>query len=98
MVERCPGCGLSYEHEEGYWVGAMTVSIGVVLLTTIAALGVTVIATWPDIPVVPVIVIGVIATGLFPIIFYPFSKTIWVALDLAFFNRGATSEGRRDSA
>jgi uncharacterized protein (DUF983 family) len=95
MVERCPRCGLSFEHEEGYWVGAMTVNVMAVLLLGIIGLGLAVLVTWPDIPVVPIMVIGLIATALFPILFYPLSKTIWVALDLAFFNRGTTNEGRR---
>lgn len=95
MVERCPRCGLSFEHEEGYWVGAMTINVTVALVVGILAIGAAVAATWPDIPVVPLVVVGVAAMILGPILFHPFSRTLWVALDLVFFNRGASNEGRR---
>jgi uncharacterized protein (DUF983 family) len=86
LLKRCARCGLSFEHEEGYWVGAMTVAIVVVLALSIVAMGAIAIVTWPEIPVLEVVLVGVIANIVFPIAFYPFSKTLWVAIDLAWFN------------
>jgi hypothetical protein len=86
MLEACPRCGLVFEQEEGYWVGAMTVNIVVTELLFAVLLAIGVIATWPDLPVVPLVAIGVAVNVIFPVFFYPFSKTLWVALDLVFFN------------
>jgi hypothetical protein len=40
--------------------------------------------TWPNPPWVPLQVGGVIFTILAPFLFYPFSKTLFLAFDLAF--------------
>jgi hypothetical protein len=33
MHERCPVCGLKFEREEGYFLGAMYISYGLALIT-----------------------------------------------------------------
>src|SRR5580700_10391100 len=38
MQERCPNCGLKFEREQGYFLGAMYISYGMALFT-IGALG-----------------------------------------------------------
>lgn len=86
MVDACPRCGLVFEQEEGYWVGALTIATVAALLVSAAAIVTVTILTWPEIPMAPVMAVGVIGMILFPILFYPFSKTLWVAIDLAFFN------------
>ena len=48
------------------------------------AIGLTIIAsTWPEVPWNVILIVTLVFNGLFPILFYPLSKTIWVALDLA---------------
>jgi uncharacterized protein (DUF983 family) len=87
MVEECPHCHLHYEREPGYWVGAVainTIVIGIlftVLLVVFSAL------TVPDIPWVTLLLAELPLMGLGPIIFYPYSKTLWVAVDRAFLAR-----------
>lgn len=41
-------------------------------------------ATAPDVQWLPLLVIGVVANLVVPVLFFPFSKTVWVALDLYF--------------
>lgn len=86
MKMRCPRCDLDLQREQGYYVGAMTVNIGVAELVTALALVVAIIFTWPSLPVVPLIVGGVALNIALPILFYPFSKTIWLAFDLMYFH------------
>lgn len=86
MIEACPRCGLIYEQEEGYWVGALTINTVVTLFGFGFVILFLAIATWPNTPVPLLVTVGVIAGILFPIFFYPFSKTLWVALDLMAFN------------
>jgi uncharacterized protein (DUF983 family) len=86
MLAACPRCGLVFEAEEGYWVGAMTWNIIITELLFVAIVGIGVALTWPELPVWPLVIVGVALNGLFPIFFYPISKTLWVATDLAFFH------------
>jgi uncharacterized protein (DUF983 family) len=84
MVDDCPGCGLHFEREQGYWAGALAInimSVGAVFAITFL---VAMILTVPDVPVVPMLAIFVPLAALGPILWYPFSKTIWVAIDRAF--------------
>jgi hypothetical protein len=48
---------------------------------------VSIIAMAPDIDWMVLLAIGVATNLVFPVIFYPFSKTIWMAFDLAFMKR-----------
>jgi Protein of unknown function (DUF983) len=82
MVDRCPQCGLYFEREEGYWTGAVAINLVVTELLFFACLAVAVIWTWPDVPLAPVLGGALALNGLFPLFFYPFSKTLWVAIDL----------------
>lgn len=83
MVEHCPRCGHHFERESGYWLGAVVINT-TVTFALFVIIGVTmVVATWPEVPWTAVLVVTLIFNGLFPVLFYPFSKTIWVAADLA---------------
>ena len=84
LVERCPRCGLRFEREEGYWTGAMGANIIATELVFVALMILTFVLTWPEPPVREMIIGGVAFTLLFPMLFYPFSKTIWMAFDRAF--------------
>ena len=87
MKEDCPRCGLHFEREQGYWVGALAVNIAIVMAIFIVTFVVIMVLTVPDIPVgtslailVPIMLFG-------PIVFYPFSKTLWMAIDYGFLLR-----------
>ncbi|HEX5164914.1 MAG TPA: DUF983 domain-containing protein [Thermomicrobiales bacterium] len=86
MVDACPRCGLHFEQEDGYWVGALTVNTIVSMVLFGLVISLTVALTWPDIPVYETMLFGSIAGIAFPYFYYPFSKTNWVAIDLAFFH------------
>ena len=86
MADACPRCGLHFEQEEGYWVGALTISTTLSLVLGVVIIGVVMLATWPDLPVLPLTIGGVLGFLIFPILYYPYSKTLWVAIDLVYFN------------
>jgi hypothetical protein len=52
------------------------------------------IATIPDVPVAPLLAVLVPVAVLVPIIYYPLSKTVWVAVDRAFLQRLDRNEPR----
>ena len=83
MTDTCPGCGHRFEREQGYWLGAVIINTAATFALFIA-IGIAIISTtWPEVPWNVVLVVTLVFNGLFPLLFYPFSKTIWVALDLA---------------
>jgi uncharacterized protein (DUF983 family) len=82
MLERCPRCNLEFERVEGHLTGALAintvVSIIVLLIVGIAGF----VITYPELPLLPLVSTSVAVAVLFPILFYPFSKTLWTAIDL----------------
>jgi len=82
LRDRCPACGLRFERQEGYWVGAMAVNTAVTIAVYAVTFVSAIVLTWPDPPWVPIAVGTVALNAVFPIVFYPWSKTLWMALDL----------------
>lgn len=83
MHEHCEKCGLRFEREPGYWVGAMIINTVVIFSTFLVVFGALVLATWPDVPWATVLVVTLVANAAIPILFYPMSKTVWLALELS---------------
>jgi hypothetical protein len=82
MVKACPRCGLPLGQEEGAFLGSMALNYGVAGLIFLGILIGTVIATAPEVPVVPLLLVSLGATAASILLFFPFSKTLWVAIDL----------------
>jgi uncharacterized protein (DUF983 family) len=82
MLERCPRCGLRFERIEGHWSGDLgintIVSFGALFLTLIIGFAVT----YPDVPGVALFLASVTVALVVPLVFFPYSKTIWLAIDL----------------
>jgi uncharacterized protein (DUF983 family) len=85
MRPRCPECGLVTERgEEGYQVGSYMFNI-VASEMIFAGIFLGVLwYTWPDPPWRILQVVGVTVMILAPFLFFPFSKTLFLAFDLAF--------------
>lgn len=84
MTHTCGQCGLLFEREPGYWVGAMTINTAVIAILFLGTFGSAVWLTWPDPPWAWISVVVVGLNLLFPVFFYPFAKTLWMAADLTF--------------
>ena len=81
---RCPSCGLALDRGEGsdYWLGAYAINLVLAEgLAAVIALA-TLRATWPEYMAAQVT--GMILAVAFPILLFPFSRTLWLAWDLAF--------------
>ena len=83
----CPKCDLHFERESGYFAGALAINImvagGIFAVVFVALLAVTI----PTVPVAELLAVLVPIVVLVPIIFYPFSKTVWMAVDRGFLQR-----------
>jgi uncharacterized protein (DUF983 family) len=83
LKERCPTCGTSYEREDGYFLGAYALNL---IVAEFLGLGLalflifgTPISEW-DLLWQEAIAVA-LAVG-FPLLFFPYSRTAWIALDL----------------
>jgi uncharacterized protein (DUF983 family) len=93
MEDSCPSCGHRFEArpEEGFFLGAFTVNLAVtegILLLALFAYIFLLAATGGDVPVVPVLAVCFTLAIVLPVLFYPFSRTIWAAIDLALHSEG----------
>jgi uncharacterized protein (DUF983 family) len=84
MAERCPRCNLALTRKEsGYSLGGFWLNMLFAEGTTILLFLVTLVVTWPD-PPWTVLQYGLPVLALVsPLAFFPFSKTLFLALDLA---------------
>jgi uncharacterized protein (DUF983 family) len=81
-VERCSTCGYRYERQPGFLLGALTINTIVTFGLLAAVLLVGSILSYPDIAVGPMLIAAAAVAVVVPIVFYPFSYTIWAAVDL----------------
>ena len=80
----CPTCGLLMDRgESDFFLGGFTINFIVVELLLGLFLAGAVVATWPEVPWNWLLWIGAPLMVLTPVAFFPFSRTIWLALDLA---------------
>lgn len=82
MKPRCPRCGMCFEREEGFFLGAFVVNFGVMLISLAAFIAIAVAITLPDPDPVKLAAGGVVVGIVVPIFFYPMSRTFWSAIDL----------------
>lgn len=84
MTERCPSCGLVLTRKEsGYSLGGFWLNMLFAEGLTITLFIATLVRTWPD-PPWTLLQYGLPLMALVsPVVFYPFSKTLFLALDLA---------------
>jgi len=67
---------------EGFELGAATVNAILTFGMLVLLSAISVISTYPDVAVAPLIVSLGAAAVIMPIVFYPFTYTIWFAVEL----------------
>ncbi len=81
MAERCRACGLRFEREQGYFVGAIHLNSAATILILIAAsLGLY----FAGASVTSQLVIAGALCVLVPLLFFRYSKSLWLAMDYFF--------------
>lgn len=78
--ERCPSCGLEFEREEGYWLGAMVVAMAVVLVAFATVFLAGLALTWPDPPWTTLLIVTIAVNLVVPIVTYPWSMAAWMGV------------------
>jgi uncharacterized protein (DUF983 family) len=83
MAEACPHCGLLFRRAPGQWLGSWFLNICVAQMAVALVLIVGVAVTWPDPPMWVLGSLDLLAALAVPFLFFPFSRTLWTAIDLA---------------
>jgi uncharacterized protein (DUF983 family) len=81
MTDPCPRCNLAFERENAAFLGSMTLNYAVTAIAFVIVLIVGMVITVPDIAVWPILAASFVVIMIVPFLFYPFSKTLWSALD-----------------
>ncbi len=83
MREACGLCGLRFERAPGYFVGAIYVNYAVTVMLVIG--GYLVLFCVLSLSTTMQLVIWLPVVALFPLWFFRYSRSVWLALEL-FFN------------
>ncbi len=93
LRERCPRCGVRFEREEGYFLGAYALNL---IVAEFLGLGLAIFLIFrTDLRHLSLIWQELIAVALaiaFPVVLFPFSRTVWIAMDLMFHPPEPTDE------
>ncbi len=86
MKDRCPTCGLALERGESsdFWIGAYVFNL---VFGEVVALGIPILwIIWssPNQPWTRIEILAVALCVALPFLFFPFSRTLWLAWDLSF--------------
>jgi len=85
IAASCPGCGFHLDRDEpGYWIGSYTVNLflteGLFAVVFVAGM----VVTWPGVPWTALGGICVGVAVLTPILIFPWTKLLYLAIDLVF--------------
>jgi uncharacterized protein (DUF983 family) len=85
LCSSCPSCGFRLDRgEPGYWVGSYTVNLFATEAVFVAYFVSAMFLTWPSVPWNPVLYGGVAVGVVAPFALFPFTKTLYLAIDLCF--------------
>jgi uncharacterized protein (DUF983 family) len=94
LRQACPHCGYAFAREEGYFLGGYAVNLIVAEVLGLGAVLYLIFQTDLSLIAQEAIAIGA-AIGL-PVLFYPFSRTLWMAIDLMLDPENREREPRLD--
>ena len=83
LKPRCPTCGLRLDRgEHDFFLGSMMFNIAIAEGLLALAVVAVMIVTWPRVPWTLLEIGGPAMMVIAPFLFYPFSQTTWLAVDL----------------
>jgi uncharacterized protein (DUF983 family) len=82
MHERCAVCHLRFEREQGYFLGAIYINYGVTVV--LALIGSFALEYWGRPSLTQQLVLWVGFCSLFPLVFFRYSRGLWLAFDYIF--------------
>lgn len=83
MVPTCPTCGFRFSRVPGQWLGSWFLNVCLAQTVVVLILVIGVAFTWPSPPMVVIGSAAAVSAVVVPFLFFPWSRTLWVAIDLA---------------
>ena len=85
LREACLRCGTSLDRRESdFYIGAIAMNLAMAEGLFAVGLVVVLVRTWPDVPWDALEIWAPVAMLATPVLLYPVTKLLWLALDLAF--------------
>src|SRR5262245_61530743 len=85
MRGHCEHCRIRFDRgENDFFIGAYLVNLIAAELAVAVGIVLAIWIMWPDVPWRTVKLVLIPVAVLFPLVTYPFSKALWLALDLNF--------------
>lgn len=84
LREGCRTCGLHFEREDGYWIGAVYVVMALVLAVFVLVTAGSIAVFWPDVPWTGVTIAAIIANGVVAVGAHGWAKSMWLGVSWAF--------------
>ena len=83
LQRRCPTCRLVFQRgESDYWLGGYSINFVVAETAAVLLIVGLVLATLPDVPWALITYVAMAAVVALPLLFFPFSRTLFLAVDL----------------
>jgi uncharacterized protein (DUF983 family) len=79
MHDRCAACDLRYEREQGYFVGAIYINYAVTV--AVAAGTVLILDALVGLTLAQQLAIGIALAALVPLVFFRYSRSLWLSVD-----------------
>jgi uncharacterized protein (DUF983 family) len=79
MNENCPRCGLKFEREQGYFVGAIYINYAATV--GVAVPGFFLLNAFTNITINQQLALWVPFAVIFPLLFFHHSRSLWLVLD-----------------
>lgn len=93
LREHCPACGVKFDREEGYFLGAYAINL---IAAEVIAISLAIYLLFGtglrDLPIGWQTVIAGGLAVIWPILLFPYARTLWMALDLIFNPPGKNPE------
>lgn len=79
MNDNCAHCGLKFEREQGYFIGAIYINYAATVV--IAVPGFFLLDAFANITIKQQLALWVLFAVIFPLLFFHHSRSLWLALD-----------------
>ena len=85
LREQCSNCGVQFEREDGYFLGAYALNL---IVAELLGLGLAIFLLFRTqlsrLDLIWQEILAITLAILFPLIFFPFSRGVWMAMDITF--------------
>jgi uncharacterized protein (DUF983 family) len=79
MHRQCPHCGVLFEREPGFFLGSIYINYGLTVL--IVAIAYPVLLFNKIVPETPLLIASLVFTIAFPLLLFPWARSLWLGFD-----------------